>query len=59
MDTGEKISREFVIACRDNAKVLEFVAGSLDEITLQYSAKSQSVSVVCHVSNERLWIGGL
>jgi hypothetical protein len=39
VDTGEKISREFVIACRDGAKVLEFVEEALDEITLAIQSK--------------------
>jgi len=34
VDAGEKISRKFVIACGDGAKVLEFVEEALDEITL-------------------------
>ena len=39
MDTGEKISGEFVIACRDGAKVLEFVEEALDEIALAIKGK--------------------
>ena len=39
MDTGEKISGEFVIACRDSAKLLEFVEEALDEITLAIQSK--------------------
>lgn len=34
MDAGEKISGEFVIACGDGAKVLEFIEEAFDEITL-------------------------
>ena len=39
MDTGEEISREFVIACRYSAKVLEFIKEALDEITLAIKSK--------------------
>ena len=39
MDPGEKISREFVVACRDSAKVLEFVEEALDEIALAVQGK--------------------
>jgi hypothetical protein len=39
VDPSEKISREFVIACRDSAKVLEFVEEALDEITLGIEGK--------------------
>lgn len=39
MDTSEKISREFVIACGDSTKVLEFVEEALDEITLAIEGK--------------------
>ena len=34
-----KISREFVIACRNSAKVLEFVEEALDEIALAIQNK--------------------
>jgi hypothetical protein len=34
VNTGEEIFREFVIACRDRTKVLEFIKEALDEITL-------------------------
>jgi hypothetical protein len=34
VDTGKKISGKFVVACRDGAKVLEFVEEALDEISL-------------------------
>jgi hypothetical protein len=32
MDSGEKISRELVVACRDGTKVLEFVEEALDKV---------------------------
>jgi hypothetical protein len=34
LDTCEEISGEFVVACRDSAKVLEFVEEAFDEIAL-------------------------
>ena len=34
MNAGEEISGEFVVACGDGAKVLEFVEEALDEIAL-------------------------
>jgi signal transduction histidine kinase len=39
VDPSEKISREFIIACRDSAKVLELVEEALDEITLRIEGK--------------------
>jgi len=32
MDPGEKVSSEFVVACGDSSKVLEFIEEALDEV---------------------------
>jgi hypothetical protein len=39
VDAGEKVSREFVVARGDGAKVLEFVEEALDQIPLAVECK--------------------
>jgi hypothetical protein len=49
VDSGEKISRELVVACRDGTKVLEFVEEAFDEVAF---------AVECEVASPRKFAVG-